>query len=415
MRPSPVPLTGRTDRSAAGAPGYRVLALAPTPFFADYGCHVRILEETLALQALGHQVTICTYPTGRDLPGLTVRRAPGLPGLQTIRVGSSKRKLCYDILLGLRALVEAGRCSPAIVHAHLHEGALLGFPLSRLWRAPLVFDFQGSLVSEMIDHHFLRRDSPLYGPLRGLERLITRLPDMIITSTRHGAGLLVRYFGCPAHKIVPVPDAVNLQRFRPRWMVPLAERLAHKQRLGIPLDRKVVVYLGLLAEYQGSGHLLQAAARVLAVRRDVHFLLMGYPGQDHYRTVAQSLGIADAVTFTGRVPYEEAPALLSLGDIAVSPKLARTEGNGKLLNYMAVGLPTVAYKLPASQEILGDLGVYARPGDVEGLAEEILALLDDETACWEIGRALRRRAETQFSWEQRAELLVAVYRHLLRD
>ena len=48
--------------------------LAPTPFFADRGCHVRIYEEARALQALGHRVTICTYHNGRDLPGFDIRR-----------------------------------------------------------------------------------------------------------------------------------------------------------------------------------------------------------------------------------------------------------------------------------------------------------------------------------------------------
>ena len=42
----------------------RVLMIAPTSFFADYGCHVRILEEARALQAAGHAVTIATYHNG---------------------------------------------------------------------------------------------------------------------------------------------------------------------------------------------------------------------------------------------------------------------------------------------------------------------------------------------------------------
>ena len=45
---------------------------------------------------------------------------------------------------------------PQVIHAHLHEGALIGAVLSRLWRVPLVFDFQGSMTSEMVDHDFLK-------------------------------------------------------------------------------------------------------------------------------------------------------------------------------------------------------------------------------------------------------------------
>ena len=49
---------------------YRILMVAPTSFFLDYGCHVRILEEARVLQALGHQVTLITYYLGRDIAGL---------------------------------------------------------------------------------------------------------------------------------------------------------------------------------------------------------------------------------------------------------------------------------------------------------------------------------------------------------
>ncbi len=44
-------------------PRYRVLMLAPTMFFADYGCHVRILEEAVTLRKLGQSVTILAIPT----------------------------------------------------------------------------------------------------------------------------------------------------------------------------------------------------------------------------------------------------------------------------------------------------------------------------------------------------------------
>jgi hypothetical protein len=44
----------------------------------------------------------------------------------------------------------------------MHEGALIGGLLARLLRVPLVFDFQGSMTGEMVDHNFLRRDGRLF-------------------------------------------------------------------------------------------------------------------------------------------------------------------------------------------------------------------------------------------------------------
>ena len=56
--------------------------------------------------------------------------------------------------------------------------------------------------------------------------------------------------------------------------------------LGIPPGRKLIVYLGLLAEYQGIGLLLQAMQRVIQEHQDAHLLLMGFPSVEFYRAQA---------------------------------------------------------------------------------------------------------------------------------
>ncbi|MBI2887272.1 MAG: glycosyltransferase, partial [Chloroflexi bacterium] len=182
--------------------------MAPTSFFADYGCHVRILEETRALQKLGHQVAICTYHTGHDLAGLDIRRAMNTPWQKTVQVGSNLHKLYYDALLALKAAQAAFQVRPSVVHAHLHEGALIGYLVSRMLRVPLVFDFQGSLTSEMLDHHFLRADSVFFRPLQRLERLINHMADRVVTSSQNAADILVREFGYPQEKVTTLADSV---------------------------------------------------------------------------------------------------------------------------------------------------------------------------------------------------------------
>ena len=54
------------------ARGLRVVMVAPTPFFSDRGCHVRILEEARGLIRLGAEVTLCTYFLGDTPEGLDV-------------------------------------------------------------------------------------------------------------------------------------------------------------------------------------------------------------------------------------------------------------------------------------------------------------------------------------------------------
>ncbi len=391
----------------------RVLMVAPTSFFLDYGCHVRILEESRALLKLGASVRIVTYYQGRDWPGLEIVRSRPTPWRADYEVGSSRHKIAFDLLLSWRALQEALRWRPDIIHGHLHEGGLIGSALGHLLRRPVVFDFQGSLTAEMVDHHFIRQGSLAWYWWRRLEEKIVQLPDLIVTSTIHGAQLLHRHFG-RREEVFPLPDSVNLDFFRP-GVIDGEERRRRREALGIPEGRIVVVYLGLLADYQGVPQLLRAVARLRQRGWLLTLLVMGFPAVEHYRAMARSLGLQDEdIIFTGRTCYEEAPAYLALGDIAAAPKLSATEGSGKILNYMAMELPVVAYDTPASREYLGNQGVYAAPiGDDEALAEAIAYLLEHPQVRLDLGRRLRRRAERHFSWDRMGRHLQRLYARLL--
>ncbi len=387
----------------------RVLMVAPTSFFLDYGCHVRILEEARVLQKHGHRVTLVTYYLGRDLPDLEIIRTRPTPWRADYEVGSSLHKIAFDIFLGWTGLTTVLRRRFDIVHGHLHEGALIGYFLSRLLRVPLVADFQGSLTGEMVDHHFLDPEGRWYRWARLLERRISMLPDVIVTSTQQTAYRLEKDLG-PGARVYPLPDCVNLDFFRPD-VLPADAVAARRAALGIPAGRLLVVYLGLLADYQGTPHLLRAARILKQCHANVHFLIMGFPGVAHYRRMAQELGVADRVTFTGKVRYEEAPAHLALGEIAIAPKLSATEGAGKILNYMAMSLPTVTFDTPVSREYLGMLGVYAkRTGDPVSLADAILSLAQAPEWRRELGGKLRRRAARHFSWERAGRHLLNIYR-----
>ena len=390
--------------------GYRVLSIAPTSFFADYGCHVRILEEARALARLGHEVTVCTYHTGRDPDGVRVVRMPRVPWHAEVRVGSHYHKLYFDALLAARALAATGHVD--VVHAHLHEGALIGWLVSRLRRVPLVFDYQGSLTREMLDHQFLAESSPLFRVFTWLERTIERLPDAIVTSTAHQYDAVRQRLETTGdvRRVVSLPDAVDLRRF---GAPDPARVMALRQRLGIPDGREVVGYVGLLAEYQGVGQLIYAARQILERRPNTHFLIMGYPGLERYVKQAHDLQILNNVTFTGRVPYDQLAEHLALADVAVSAKVSATEGNGKLLNYMAMGLPAVAYETEVAREILGPHGVYAPPGDIAALGQAIEGLLDDPARRRQLGSALRTRAENELSWDAAGRKLALLYDELL--
>ena len=402
----------RTDSTTMS---YRVLMIAPTSFFLDYGCHVRILEEARVLQSFGHRVKIVTYPLGRNLPGLEIERTLPVPFRAHNEVGPSRSKILIDGLLALKAFQTALAFKPHIIHAHLHEGALIGSLLSRLLRVPLVFDFQGSMTSEMIDHRFLSPHGQVVRLLRRVEWQIDRLPRMILTSSQNAARVLIDEFQVPSSKVFVLSDCVNASAFGPVEDGGRAERMHELQaRVGIPEGRRIVVYIGLLAQYRGTDALLDAAAQLLARRPDTHFVVIGFPNIDYYQARARSLGIADRVSFPGRVPYEDVPLWLSLGDVAVEPKMSATEAAGKVLNYMAMGLPVVAFDIPVMHEYLGNLGVFAPLGDAACFASEVEKLLDNPQRARTIGLALRERARQLFSWERAGREIERAYESVLK-
>jgi glycosyltransferase involved in cell wall biosynthesis len=368
------------------------------------------LEEARALQRLGHQVVVCTYRNGQDVPGLTIRRTPPIPFREHYEVGSSPHKIGFDLLLFWTVLITALRWRPDIIHGHLHEGALIGLVVGRLLGIPLVFDFQGSMTSEMIDHRFLSRNSIFYRPLYWLETKIDRRAPAVITSSHHASQLLSAQFGCRPERVHTVADCVDVEAFYP---ADPGEREALGERqasLGIPAGRQIVVYLGLLAPYQGTDVLLQAVAELRRQQDGAHFLIMGYPAVQHYRDLACQLGVADCTTFTGRIPYHQARDFLALGDVAVAPKLSDTEGSGKILNYMAMGLPTVAFDTPVSHEYLGDHGIYAERGDPTSLAASLRqGLAQAANGDGQRRAELRRIAAERYSWTAAAETILQAY------
>lgn len=386
----------------------KVLMLAPTPYFADRGCHVRIYEEARALRNLGHDVRIVTYHLGRDMPGIPTCRIPSVPWYKKLSAGPSWHKPYLDILLFLKALKTAKAFRPEILHAHLHEGAFIGIFLKKILKIPLLFDFQGSLTTEITDHGFVGKGSIPYRVFHLLEKFINRSADFIITSSERSAMELRENWGMQAGKVCPLMDGVDCEEFRP---YPKEEA---RRALYLPLNEPVAVYLGVLNRYQGVDIFLDVIRMIKEKGRPLHFLIMGFP-EEKYRRMADEMGISDCITFTGRIDYAKAAFYLSAGDVALSPKISLSEANGKLFNYMACGLPTVAFDTPINREILGDAGIYAKYADVADFAARLEDLVLDGIRRTELAKRVREKAEREHSWQARGADLEGIYFALLEN
>jgi uncharacterized protein (TIRG00374 family) len=390
----------------------KILAIAATPFFVDRGGHIHIYEPIRALQAAGHQVTLVTYHLGRDVPGLEIRRIRQIPWYTKTDAGPSYHKLYLALLLFFKTLALIREQKPDILHAHGWDSLWIAWWAHLIYRTPYIFDMQGSFAGEIAEHGYAPHKGPYFRFLSLLEGLSLRTAPLILTSSGQIRDEALARFALPPEKIIVMGDGVDTEKFSPQACPPEPE---FARQLGLPADTPLIVFMGLLKSYQGADDMLEAA-RILRYERGheaFHFLVIGFPDEDHYRAKAASLGIGDKFLFVGKVPYQDTGRYLALADLAIAPKISMTEGDGKIYNYMALGLPVVAYERPASREILGDLGLYAVYHDPADLARALHQALSNPAALRERGQANRAKAVRDYSWEAVASRILSAYQRVL--
>jgi glycosyltransferase involved in cell wall biosynthesis len=125
------------------------------------------------------------------------------------------------------------------------------------------------------------------------------------------------------------------------------------------------------------------------------------------------LGLEDYVEFTGRAPDKLVAEILSTADIGISPDpknpLNDVSTMNKTMEYMAFGLPVVAFDLRETRVSAADAAVYARGNDVNELADLLVALVDDESRRRTMGDAGRARVEQELAWSHQAARYLTVY------
>jgi glycosyltransferase involved in cell wall biosynthesis len=383
-----------------------VLMIAPGPFFVDRGFGVSVYEQARALQKQGARTEVVCYPSGRDVPDVKTHRAWPLPGYDASRIGPSLTRLPLWLLLLTKTWLVARRTKPGVLHGHLHEGALIASIVSRLTGVPWLFDFQGSMSTEMAEKRALRQGSLPFRLVSRVEGWIDRRAPRILVRSAAMERDLIERFHVPPQRIARVMDGADPDVFRPR----LPDE-ALRAKLGLPAGTTIVGFLGLLTEQQGIQRLLRA---VPLVGRACHFLIMGYP-VDGAQRLARDLAVEARVTFTGRINYRDAPDYLALVDLAVAPKVSQTEGNGKLYNYAGMALPVVAIDNEVNREVLGDDAYYSTGESPQQFAQAIASALADRAHWGERGRALRARLERNFTWDAVADRLLLAYGDVVKS
>jgi glycosyltransferase involved in cell wall biosynthesis len=182
----------------------------------------------------------------------------------------------------------------------------------------------------------------------------------------------------------------------------------------------LAAYIGVMGPQDGVDIVLKMAHFVVSTlkRTDISFTLIG-SGDSFSELVAMrdQLELGDFVEFTGRAPDEQVRDIMSTADIGLSPDpknpLNDVSTMNKTMEYMAFGLPVLAFDLRETRASAEEAGVYATPNDTEEMGRLLVGLLDDEPRRRRLGSAGRRRIEEKLAWSHQEPHYLAVYDNLL--
>ncbi len=245
-----------------------------------------------------------------------------------------------------RCLLAAIRRSDAV---YVMNPGRIGFPawvLARAMRRPVfaeVGDPQAALYRAQ------GRGSAAIAIGSSIDRVVARASTGVVVRGRRLAGIL----GVTVPWI-EVPDGVDLERFRPGGTPSL------RNRLGLPVSTPIVGVLGSL-EWSERFQMAYGWDIIEALRdpraRGYQAMIVGNgSGQAHLRGLAQSLGVADRVIFTGSVPADDVPAYISAMDICMSTQSNDDVGRGrttaKLPEYLACDRYVLATDVGGASDVL---------------------------------------------------------------
>ncbi|MDD5396713.1 MAG: glycosyltransferase family 4 protein [Candidatus Moranbacteria bacterium] len=387
----------------------KILVIAPTPFFADRGTHIRILEEALALEKRGHKITIATYHIGKDIDAnvqteVDVRRIRRLLfWYKKLEAGPDWQKILLDIMLIRKAFNLARTQKPDIIHGHLHEGVLIGWIVKTVlfWRKmKLVADFHGSLTKEMVSHSYLN-GGPLKKIFCSIERWVNNLGDSAMASSEELAKDIALFR--TDHQVSTILDGANLAHYSN-----LPSKIELKKEFELPLDKTIVTYTGALMGNKGIEYLLQAIPEVLKKTPNAYFVVAGFPAENVVKFVSDN-GLSASVRVISPLDYFDLSKILMASDIGVDPKDSTTlQASGKILQYMAAGLGVVCFDRPNNRAYLGNGAEYAQEISAAGLTEAIIKLVNDQEKTRFQGEFNKKQIE-KFSWDLSSEKIEEIY------
>lgn len=215
----------------------------------------------------------------------------------------------------------------------------------------------------------------------------------------------IEHYGVDRARTTLVYPGIDTRRFNAL----LAQGEA-RQRLGLPADMPLLLYVGFSTPRKGVEYLAQALTKM----KTQAYLVMVGKWEAHYQErFSDALGNARSrVHIAGYVPDADLPAYFAAADVFVLPTLL--EGFGiPLVEAMAAGLPVVTTTGGSAGEIVGDAGLVVAPGDSAALTSALDRVLTEQSLAHRLRQVGRERARTLFDERRTAAEIEAVYRRVL--
>jgi glycosyltransferase involved in cell wall biosynthesis len=403
QRARPLSRRRRPSRGARGTRPRVLLLVENLPLARD----VRVSKQVRSLVKAGYAVTvICRRaPGNRSFPGVEVCDYPA--------PRDARSKLGFVWEYGYSWVMTAG----AAVRVGLTSGfdvlQVCGppdifFPIGLACRAlgkPMVFD-QRDPSPELYAVRYGGAGGPVYQALRLLEAATYRSSDHVITVNETMRGIACGRGGVPSQSVTIVFNGPILADTRARAPRPeLKHGRAH-----------LCCWMGAMGPQDRLDVALQVIHQLVHVkgRTDCHFAFLG-DGEafaDAMR-IRGELGLTEWTTFTGYVKPAEVFSYLATADVGIEPILDETVSPVKAMEFMAFGIPFVAFDLAEPRRTGGNAALYAEPGDVMAFTRQLECLLDNADLRGALGRAGRLRVAEELAWDNQETAYLDVFDRLL--
>jgi glycosyltransferase involved in cell wall biosynthesis len=375
----------------------------------------RVWLECQALTSAGYRVAV-VCPKGKGDPGYEVIDSVELYKYRPYAPGGSKlsfiAEYAYSFLATAWGTLKARRSGRFAVIQACNPPDIF-WPLGLAFRAlegtRFVFDHH-DLCPELYRSRFPSGPRLPHNGLLALERRTHWSADHVIATNDSYREIAITRGGKRADEVTVVRTGPDLRRLRPGKAEPELRRGR----------RFLVAYIGVMGPQDGVDIAVRAAGIVVNKlgRDDIAFTFIGSGDCfDDLVALRDELGLADHVEFTGRAPDELVVRIMSTADIGLSPDpknpLNDVSTMNKTMEYMAFGLPVIAFDLRETRVSAGDAAVYVQPNDEHEYAEAIVALMDDEPRRALMGKLARERVEQELAWDHQASAYLGVYERVL--